>query len=195
MPRLDPQPERSAEAEREREAEQVLVARLGQGDPDAFTRIMTQFIEPLTRFAWSLLRSRDAAEDVVQQVFVELWERRESAQPQSLKPYLYRAVRNRVLNEHRAGRVRERHISEIQSRASSDPTLSSTGNPEEHLLTTQEFRTAMAQLGERRRLAVRLRVEEEMTHNEIADVLGISAAAAQSLVSRGLTELRKIIWG
>lgn len=173
---------------------QALVERLRQGDPDAFARLMTQFIDPLTRFAWYLLGSRDAAEDVVQQVFVEIWERRTDLSPEIMRPYLYRAVRNRVLNERRYNDVRQRFVAEKQAQASYDSSLASTASHEDDILTTEAYRIAIGQLPERRQLAVRLRVEEEMTHAEIAEILGISSVAAQSLVARGLAELRSILW-
>lgn len=80
--------------------DQVLVARLQAGEPQALASLMAEYANRLIKFAFSILGSRDAAEDVVQQAFIDLWDRRMALTPDSyLKAYLFRLVRNRTLNE------------------------------------------------------------------------------------------------
>jgi RNA polymerase sigma-70 factor (ECF subfamily) len=180
--------------EHEQECERVLVGRLRQGDPEAFATLMAQYTNRLTRFAFYTVGSRDAAEDVVQQVFVDLWERRATLDPDHLKAYLFRAVRYRALNERTSQAVRQRYTTTIQAEAEAGAIPTVVPSPEERVLTSAAIQAAVKQLSERRRLAIRLRLEEEMTYPEIAESLGVSPMAAQRLVARAMADLRTLLW-
>ncbi len=175
--------------------ERFLVARLREGDPDAFATLVTLYVDTLTRMAFYATGSRDTADDVVQRVFVELWERRATLDPNRLRPYLLRAVRNRAIDEGNAALVRSRHRATTQAEASAGSVLAATPSPEEDILNDVTVQAAIARLSPRRRLAVRLRLQEEMSHAEIAEVLEISVVAAKRLVARGIVELRQLLWG
>src|SRR5262245_24468596 len=83
-----------------------LVALLRAGDRDAFEVIFRTHYAKLADYANTLVRSRDVAEDVVQEVFVALWTQRERlSTPDNLTGYLYRSVRNRGLNQLRHQRM------------------------------------------------------------------------------------------
>ena len=178
-----------------RDEERALVGRLQAGDPDAFAAIVARYAERLTRFAFYIVGSHDAADDVVQQVWVQLWERRAIVEPDQLTPYLYRAVRNRALNEQSASAVRERFRANVQAEAATGTATAAVPSPEDAVLTIAVVQAAVDRLSDRRRLAIRLRLEEELTHAEIAEILGVSAVAAQRLVARAIADLREILWG
>ena len=78
-----------------------LVIRLRARDAQAFATLFEVYFEALTRFAYYMLGSRDMAKDVVQDVFVRIWERPEAKLDprRPVKQYLYTSVRNRVLDE------------------------------------------------------------------------------------------------
>ncbi len=176
--------------------DRALVACLRDSDTRAFAVIMGKYMNPLTRFAFSIVGSHDVADDVVQYVFVRLWERRHKLHPDSqLKPYLFHVVRNRALNEQSANSVRDRYQANAQADAIAGVLPSVVSSPEDEILTNAVVQTAIEQLSERRRMALQLRLREELTHAEIAEILEISAMAAQRLVARALADLRKIIWG
>src|SRR5215216_4996768 len=79
--------------------ERELLVRLRQGDDAAYEAIFRQWYAPLVAMATALLRDRGPAEEVVQDVMLELWRRRESITFEtSLRAYLFQAARNRGLN-------------------------------------------------------------------------------------------------
>ncbi len=86
-----------------------MVYRLSDGSDEAFEEIYTLFWERLLNFVQSKIRSRENAEEIVQEIFIDLWERRETQQIQNLNSYLFRAARNKVLDVIRANIVREQH--------------------------------------------------------------------------------------
>ena len=77
-----------------------ILDRIRVGDIQAFETLFRQTYDPLVRFAYSMLRSRAVAEEVVQELMLELWRRRETLRVAGpLNGYLFQSVRNRALNE------------------------------------------------------------------------------------------------
>jgi len=174
--------------------EPFLVARLRDGDTTAFAELVRHYMNSAMRFATHLLGSRDAAEDIVQSVFIHVWERRSTLDPaRSFKSYVFRAVRNSALNDRKAAAVRQRYQTAVQDELASGTTQGSVASPERRVLDTATVQAALQRLSDRRRIALRLRLIDELSHAEIADVLGISATAAQSLVVRAIADLREIL--
>jgi len=168
----------------------ALVRRIRDDDTAALATLMERYVASLTRFAYGIVRSRDLADDVVQSVFIHVWERRALLDPsRPVKSYLYRAVQNHAFNVRKADRVRDRYRTFVSDAARAGTVPSSVPSPESEILTTADVRAAIEQLPERRQIALQLRLEG-LTHVEIGDVLGLSPMAAQSLVSRALADLR-----
>src|SRR5260221_5189622 len=85
------------------------IARIRAGDYDAFVACFRAYYGPALAFATHLLGSRDGGEDVVQDVFFAIWQRRETwIVTSSLGAYIHGAVRNRVATQFRHRRVRSR---------------------------------------------------------------------------------------
>lgn len=79
--------------------DQQLSELLKKGDRTAYTQLFHRYKAPLFRHAYNLLHDGDEAEDVIQDVFMVLWSKRDRiAVNTSVSAFLYRAVRNRVLN-------------------------------------------------------------------------------------------------
>lgn len=176
------------------EEEIALIARLREGDTEAFRALSKHYLNMLTRFAYYMSRSRDLADDIVQHVLIGVWENRVSLEPdRSLKSYLFRSIRNRALDERKAAMVRDRYKDGAYQDAVAGVIHAYTPSPESGILTTITVQNAIDQLSERRQLAVRLRLEEGMSHAEIAEVLQLTPENAKRLVARSITELRKIL--
>lgn len=79
-------------------SENLLLESLRRGDRDAFTQIYRRYWEPLYRTAYCRLHVRESAEEIVQDLFIQLWERRETQHIDRLENYLFRAVRNAVID-------------------------------------------------------------------------------------------------
>jgi RNA polymerase sigma-70 factor (ECF subfamily) len=88
---------------------QELLSRLRAGDAGAFDTIFRTWYAPLVRLAEGMLRERAVAEEIVQDVMLELWRRRDSlTEGGTAQAYLFQSTRNRALNQVRHRRVRER---------------------------------------------------------------------------------------
>ena len=164
-------------------------------DDEAFEVLFRQHYGALATFALRYLRDRSIAEELVQDLFADLWARRATWTPRagSERAYLLTAVRNRALNlrkrqalerdwerDEAAADVRELHPRPIQS---------------DHLLETaelhQQVNDALESLPERCRLVMHLRWREQLSYAEIAEVMGISVKGVENQLARGLERLRE----
>src|SRR2546427_11523414 len=91
-----------------------LMQRLAHGDVAALKRLIDVYWVPLLGYATRVLQQPDAAEDVAQETFVRIWERRNEWRPEgSPRAYLYHIARNLALNERRRVRVRAKWAARI----------------------------------------------------------------------------------
>jgi RNA polymerase sigma-70 factor (ECF subfamily) len=162
--------------------------RIREGDALALAEVHHAYHVPLWRSAYRYLASRDEAEDVVQSVFLELWERREQMVfRHGMTVYLFRAVRHRALDVLR----HERMVERVRQRAPADVAgLSERAlAPDDavHLLLLQErLDHILADMPEQRRTILTLRWVDGMKYDEIASILDMSLSAVKMQVRRAL---------
>jgi RNA polymerase sigma-19 factor, ECF subfamily len=167
------------------------LAQISAGDSVAFERAFRAYHPSLCQFAYRYVRSREVAEELVHEVFAKLWEsRRRLDVRDSLKSYLYSAVRNHAISHLRHALV-ERRWCEEQAQGSPPQDL----NDADRLLESQELvacvQRVLDQLPERCRLALVLRWQRQMSYAEVAEAMGISVKTVEIYVGRGLAALRE----
>jgi len=170
-----------------------LLDRLRSGDQAAFDSIFRAHYAHLVAFGQGLLHDRTAAEDVAQEVMLELWRRRESLVIQeSLRAYLLRATRNRSLNQIRHAKV-ERNA---EPHLVGEESLSATGSSR---LVAGELRDALtmavAELPPGCREVFQLSRGQGLRYSEIASTLGISVKTVESQMGKALRHLRTRLAG
>ena len=160
------------------------------GDPSAFEALFRAYHAPLCSFAYRYLGARDLAEEIVQEVFLCIWERREIWDVRtSVKGYLLTAVRNAALSYLRHERVVRRRQAEVR-----DFQEVVAPSPEVRALeaeTVVAVRQAIGRLPDRCRLVFTLHREQGLTYAEVAEVLGISPRTVEVQIGRALKSLRK----
>ena len=165
-----------------------LVERIGRGEQEAFDLVFRTHYAPLVGLAERMLRERATAEEVVQDVMLELWRRRESlALEESLRAYLFRAVRNRALNQLRHERVQREAEPRLGGERSTAPVA--------HLRLVEEeidaaLREGVEALSPRTREVFELSRVHGLKHAEIAAALGISVKGVEAQMGKALRELR-----
>ena len=169
--------------------ERSLVLRLIDGDEDAFCELYASYKNRLIYFAMRYLKSREYAEDVFQDAFTVIWQGRRFINPDtSFSSYLYTIVRNRVLNQLRDLDNQDKLKEQILAQAvdyTEDTKHRIMADDLRHLIAC-----AMQQLTVRQREVFRMSREEQMSHQEIADALGISINTVQEHISTSLRVLR-----
>jgi RNA polymerase sigma-70 factor (ECF subfamily) len=173
--------------------ESGLIARVRAGDVAAFEVVFQAYAASLCDFAEGYLRVRDAAEEVVQDVFLHLWVQRDEWPVRGrVRSYLYAATRNRALNVLRHAQTEARWEGDIayqlMDRARADPADSVADAARAAL--ERALAHAIARLPEPRRAVVRLRWVEGLSYTEVAEALGISIKAVDNHLARAIKALR-----
>jgi len=170
-----------------------LLARMRDGDESAFATLYAAYYRPLLRFLVDLLGTAEAAENIVEDVFVALWEQRASLEIRhAVSTYLFAAARNRALNVLRHERV-ARRWREAEAHALRDDQRAPLIAPDEGLDADRvraAVRRAVDGLPPQRRAVLMLRWEHGMSYAEIAAVVGSSVVAVERQLSRTLKALR-----
>ncbi len=171
-----------------------LFDRLGAGDEAAFDSLYREFHPALCAFANSIVRNRTAAEDVVQDVFVNLWTKRgELSTPTTPRAYLYSAVRNRSLNHLRSISTGDAWAESEKAEAASTQAVDSAQTILEQRDVKDQIEHALRRLSPRALVAAKLRWYEQMSYAEIAEAMGISEKSVENQLSRALKALRAIL--
>ncbi len=169
--------------------EQLILQQIRSGDEMAFEKLFHLFYERLARYAWSILEDQEAAEEIVQEVFVKFWEQRSGLEIQTaIRPYLYKSVHNRCLNVIRHLKVRKEHQENTHNTA---PEKNYDGN---ELLVAKELKirieTAMDKLPPECKKVFRLSRFEELSYREIAEHLEISIKTVENQMGKALRIMR-----
>jgi RNA polymerase sigma-70 factor (ECF subfamily) len=149
----------------------------------------------LCNFVYRFVGSRDVAEDIVQDVFVRLWQNREAFDIKDPLPYLYQSVRNRAVSHRRQTVVRERWREQAVSVAQERRPVSSAASEMEAGELADALARAVEALPERCRLVFTMSREQDLSYAEIARVLGISVKTVETHMGRALKSLRARLAG
>jgi RNA polymerase sigma-70 factor, ECF subfamily len=169
---------------------QKIVERIRSGDQAAFEKLFHQYYARLCVFSNSFVKSLDISRDVVQEVFIKIWDNRENFYVnQSLKAYLYQAVRNQSLNYLQQKKQKEKLAERVKTRqqnTSEDTELEL--NTEE---LTQKVWKLVETLPERRRTIFILYRKHGLSYSEIADVMCIARKTVENQMGKSLQYLRE----
>jgi RNA polymerase sigma-70 factor (ECF subfamily) len=169
--------------------ERALLHRIQSGDEGAYDSAFRAWYPVLVRVAAALLHDTDAAEEVAQDVMVELWRRRHAMDADvSLSGYLLRSVRNRALNHLRHLRVRKQTEGDIQALYES-PVGSDQPIVAKELATAAQ--QALAELPPRCREVFELSRVHGLKYSQIADALDISQKTVEAQMGKALRILRE----
>ena len=172
-------------------AEQESLDQLRAGDPLAFERIFRAYYSPLCDFAFSYVRYHETAEEIVQDLFCWIWDRRFTLEmPHGMRLWLFTAVRNRSLNALRDRRLELSTHERFSLEARSRPAV----EPADAVLSARELSAAAARtvalMAPRCREAFTLVRLQHMSYAEAAHVMGISARTVEVHMTRAIAQLR-----
>ncbi|WP_339107615.1 sigma-70 family RNA polymerase sigma factor [Thioclava sp. GXIMD4216] len=168
----------------------ALMAALAQGDRQALQRLMQRFGPGVTRFSAAMLRRPEEAEDVVQEVFLRVWQKASRYDPAraAVSTWIYRIAANHCTDRNR--RLGVRHFLGLD--AAPDPV--DDHPPAEYDLAMRQrlglTRAALHHLPDRQRRALLLRASGELSTREIAQIMGLSTGAVEQLLIRARARLR-----
>jgi RNA polymerase sigma-70 factor (ECF subfamily) len=163
--------------------ETALLHRLRDGDEKAFEYLFEGYKRPLYQFINGLVHSEDETEELMHDVFLKVWDNRETIQPdRPLAGFLHTVARNQAFNLLRQRASVRRLHTELPSR------VSIPRNPVEDACVATEYeqlaQQAIAQLPPRRQAVYQLCTHEDKTYDEAGHLLGISRDAVKDHMVR-----------
>ena len=183
----------------EQDPDAALMLRVKQGDNEAFALLVDKYKQPVMNLVYRMLRDATEAEDIAQNVFIQVHKSAARYQVSSkFTTWLFTIARNLCLNELRR---RSRHPADSMEAAhpeNEEPWQQfedkKTFSPPETLLQGElerKIEEALAELPENQRTAIVLCRQDELSYEEIAKVLRCSLSATKSLIHRGRETLKE----
>lgn len=162
-----------------------LIKLLIHSDEEAFSELYVRYKDKLSSFCLHLLKSKEETNDIVQEIFIRLWESRAFIDPElSFSSFLYTMARNRILNYFRDADIDEKAKEILAARkVAQEEAIDS------HLIYTEYqkiLQDAIDRLPPQRRKIFNMSRIESMSHKEIATELGISVNTVQEHISEAL---------
>ena len=154
---------------------QNIKEKIASGDQNSFRQLFNLYSKKLTRFATAIVKSNDAAREIVDEVFIKLWRNKSKITTiQNLSVYLYTATKNTALN-HLAAKAKE-NITDSFEFLSEQP--SDDQSPEKKFITSEilkKINEAIDRLPPRCKVVFKLVREYGLSYKEVAAILNISS--------------------
>jgi RNA polymerase sigma-70 factor (ECF subfamily) len=159
--------------------DEELFQRIKRDDAQALKILFEKYFSLLCRFASKFVRTTDLAEEIVSDIFLNIWLKKETIEIKtSLKTYLYIAVRNQSLNYLKKNRI---HLEEIETIVKENRVSDLKAD---QLITYEELEddidTLLQQLPEKRQIIFRLNRLDGLSYKEIAEIFSISIHTVQN---------------
>jgi RNA polymerase sigma-70 factor (ECF subfamily) len=179
--------------------DQALMAAMAAADRSALGELYDRYAPRLLAICLRLLRDRSEAEDVLVEVFWEIWERARRYEPRRASPltYLTTVARSRALDRLRRHRHEARALAATQSWAAlaQDCAPEARGPLADTLAQEQRRRVRLAldTLAPTQRQVVELSFLDGLSHQEIAERLGAPLGSVKTWIRKGLLHLRDVL--
>lgn len=184
------------DASRDVELQQLLLSRVGRGEPSALAELYELLAAPLGALAYRILGNPDEVEEVLQDVFVAIWNHAAHYDPMLSRPFSWMIVITRRLCWNRL-RARGRHerklkaleesgrgpVIPLQERAPSEQV--------EGLEWVELAKDRMHQLPERQERVLQMSLFDGLTHEEIASALDLPLGTVKTWIRRGLIKMKE----
>lgn len=166
----------------------TLLSRLKEGSDEAFKEVFYAFYDPLCIFSVQFTESLEQSEDIVQELFVDLWDRKLYRHIGNLRFYLFTAVRNRSVA------VARRHgqsVSFDEVAESAESAFYSEYSEEELSAKRQRLQASLAQLPPQELRVLTEIVQNNKPYKQVAEEMGLSVNTVKTHMSRAMKALRR----
>tara|TARA_R110001583_G_scaffold118216_3_gene269478 strand:- start:50461 stop:51021 length:561 start_codon:yes stop_codon:yes gene_type:complete len=159
-----------------------------------FKKLFDEFYEDLVRYAHGYLFDRSRSEDMVQDVFITLWEKADSIEINtSLKGYLYAMVRNRSLNLLKSIKITDNsHVLELHAMLDNDYNFENLFEVDKTTIYNQVLKIINS-LPEKMQVIVKLKYLENYKYAEIAEELDVSVNTVKTQLKRAKIKIGQLL--
>jgi RNA polymerase sigma-70 factor (ECF subfamily) len=186
------QPKPADDAAREHDEDADLMMAVAKGDESALAQLIRKWQGPLINFFYRSLGSVEQAEDLTQLVFVRIYRAAANYQPVArFSTYLFHIARRLLINEFRR---RQRKPLEMMDPSELRAVDTSSGRDQQRMYELEEaFQQALTKLTEDQRTAILLLKQQELSYEEIAEIMNQSVAAVKTHIFRGRQKLKEVL--
>ena len=168
--------------------DEMLLKLLKASDDKAFKEIYTRYWRQLYKSAYFKTRSQDTAEEIVQNIFITLWEKRTISSIEHLESYLQTAVKYCVINYFKSFFVKEKYLKNLKNQYSETEDTSATNLLLHELNSIIE--KAIRELPEKTQIIFNLSRTENYTVKQISESMHLSEKAVEYHITKSLKQLR-----
>lgn len=165
------------------------VLAIKDGDLRAFNELFDRYGKRLYHFSIGYLKSASDAEEIVQEVFLKIWNNREELSAQkSFESYLFTIAKNSILNTIRKSKSEQAYLSYAKLHPGKNVLLDDELNFRE---LEEAYKEAVEQLSPRRKEIFMLNREQSLSNVEIAEKMNVSVKTVENQMTSALSEIRK----
>lgn len=171
-------------------SDQDLLLRLAHGSHEAFSIIYKKYWQKVFLFAYDRLKDTKQSQDIVQDIFVSLWDRKEKLEIDNLNAWLYASVRYSILKLIDAESVKNHLFASLKH------LTPESASPDSRLVSAELFkayRALIEKMPTQRRRILQMRHEENMKTRQIANSLNISQKTVQNQLLSAYQEIRLLL--
>ncbi len=167
----------------------ALVSLLLDGDEQAFEVVYFRYAKALYRYAHKRIYVKEDCQEIVQEVFESLWERHENISHVTLlEPYLYRMVKYKVIRYFQHSKVKQKFAEHFKI----FEELIDTSQEEKEIESLRSLlNESLSKLPERCQMAVRLRIDENLSNGAIAERINIDKSTVKRYMTTALSYFRE----
>lgn len=170
-----------------------LINRIANGDREAFAQFYTAYLKNIYKYIYSICYVKETSEEIVQELFLKVWENRENlVNVRSVKAYLYQSAKHLLFDYIRRLQVESKALDIIELNA-----LIGENYTDNHFIYSEYYQMAQQAidlLPEKRKQIFKLRLNDELTLDEIALKLHISKSVVKKQLYAGVSFVRKYLY-
>jgi len=168
----------------------VLFRHLKQGSTNSFEMLFTKYYQDLCSFSNLIISNQQLAEEVVADVFVKIWQKKEKIDIKtSVKSYLYKSTKNTTISYIRKKRINEISLDEIfnlQEENSSNPELLIIQDE-----TLEQIKDVLSILPKKSKLVFQMHRFNQLKYKDIAEIMNVSVKSVEKHMSKSMKILRE----
>ena len=169
----------------------ILWQKLKNGDQDALGQLFTAYYPLLIKYGSKICADKSLLEDCVQDLFAEIWQSKSKTEVQSVQAYLLKALKYKLYKRHRqplTKSIDEGGPAEMLFEVSHDNFMI---EKQEDQQKKQRIIDALKTLTNRQREIIYLKIYQELSYEEISDIMSINYQVARNLMSQAIKALKK----
>lgn len=162
-----------------------------KGNHDAYREVYLHYVDSVLEFLKALTKSEDDAEEIAQEVFISLWEKRAKIDPhKNIRGYIYTYARNAVLNYFRRKKVEDKYLYFTENEARQYETSDDIMIARE---TELLIKIAVERMPSRRKAVFQMSRFDGLSNDDIATKLNISKNTVENHLTSAIRDIRRLL--